>query len=81
MWEQVKNSEPGASNNAASVNVTDNDTLTMVDKATVLQWSKKFDLNFAKLTPEETRTLLQIITKASRNPLIKQPSKGRGKKK
>lgn len=81
LWEQINNSEPGASNNDASVNMAEDEALTMVDKATVLHWSKKFDLNFAKLTPEETRTLLQIITKASRNPLIKQPSKGRGKKK
>lgn len=67
--------------NDTSVNMAEDEALTMVDKATVLQWSKKFDLNFTKLTPEETRSLLQMITKASRNPLIKQPSKGRGKKK
>ncbi len=57
------------------------DEMSIVDKATVIQWGKKLDINFAKLSPEETRTLMNIVTKASRNPLIRQPSKGKGKKK
>ncbi len=59
----------------------EDDEMSIVDKATVIQWGKKLDINFAKLSPEETRTLMNLVTKASRNPLIKQPSKGRGKKK
>ncbi|SEM55937.1 hypothetical protein SAMN04487770_1473 [Butyrivibrio sp. ob235] len=76
LWEQINNSETLAPNNGTITNNTDDDdSLTMVDKATVIQWSKKFDLNFAKLTPQETRILIQMITKASRNPLMRQPSK------
>lgn len=82
LWEQVNSSEKAALDNDTIVNDEDDDDgLSIVDKATVIQWSKKFDLNFAKLTPQETRSLIQMITKASRNPLMRQPSKGRGKKK
>jgi hypothetical protein len=59
----------------------EDEKMTFVDKATVIQWGKKLDINFAKLSPEETSTLMNLVTKASRNPLIRQPSKGRGKKK
>ena len=59
----------------------DEDKLTNVEMATVIKWGKKLDLNLTKLTPEETRELTRLITKGSRNPIIRQPSKGRGKKK
>ncbi len=67
-------------NTKAPTNTDEDDKLTQVDMAQVVAWSKKLDINFSKLTPEETRELTRLISKGSRNPLIRQPSKGRGKK-
>ena len=76
IYEQdVKGKAPSITSNS------DEDKLTNVEMATVIKWGKKLDLNLTKLTPEETRELTRLITKGSRNPIIRQPSKGRGKKK
>ncbi len=63
-----------------SLNSDEEDKLSQVDMAQVVTWGKKLDINFSKLTPEETRELTRLISKGSRNHLIRQPSKGRGKK-
>lgn len=80
LWNQVKYTENDVANNN-DISTNNSDKLTPVDMAQVIAWSKKLDINFSKLTPEETRELTRLISKGSRNPMIKQPSKGRGKKK
>lgn len=79
LWNQVNESGSSADHTDSSVN-NDEDSLTQVDMAQVVSWGKQLNINFTRLTPEETRELTRLISKGSRNLLIRQPSKGRGKK-
>ena len=82
LWTQVNSSDNHTANNTDYFpHDGGEDKLSQVDMAQVITWGKKLDINFSKLTPEETRELTRLISKGSRNPLIHQPSKGRGKKK
>lgn len=82
LWSQIKDSDDSATSKTdSSSDIDSEDKLSQVDMAQVVAWSKKLDINFSKLNLEETRELTRLISKGSRNPLIKQPSKGRGKKK
>ena len=66
LWNQVQCTENDVANNN-DISTNNSDKLTSVDMAQVIAWSKKLDINFSKLTPEETReltlihALLQII--------------------
>lgn len=82
LWSQIKDSDDNATSKTdSSSDIDSEDKLSQIDMAQVVAWSKKLDINFSKLTPEETRELTRLISKGSRNPLIRQPSKGRGRKK
>ena len=81
LWGQFNSSSaPAQAEVTNAANGEEEDKLTQVDMAQVVAWGKQLNINFTKLTPEETRELTRLISKGSRNPLIKQPSKGRGKK-
>ena len=81
LWNQFNESKNGAGYAVSSANGDGEDKFTQVDMAQVVALGKQLNINFTKLTPEETRELTRLISKSSRNPLIKQPSKGREKKK
>lgn len=78
--DMIKHETNGDTHPTPTDSSDDKDEMTYVEMATVVQWSKKLDVNLAKLTPEETRELVRLITKGTRNPLLKHPPKGRGKK-
>ena len=82
LLDQAKKPDTSIVNNEVPASENDDDDkLVEVDKNAIMFVGKRLDMNFTKLTPEEMRTFLQLVSKASRNQLFKQPSKGRGKKK
>ncbi len=56
------------------------DDMQILEQGELVRMSKMLDLNLLKYNPIETQVLMYLIKKGSRNPIFKNPPKGRGKK-
>ncbi len=58
-----------------------NDSMTQLEMAEVTRLSNMWGINLKKLSPNEHQVLMYLVRKASKNPIFKQPTNGRRRKK